>query len=128
METYQRDKIMELIGKAIEKHLPEESLIIFYGSLVRGGFGRTSDIDVALFSKEGLSAKALHEIELSLEEISLLRTIEVVDLGRIKNPLFIEEVLSEGVIWKSSREALSALKRRIQSLRKSKKTLSSQRP
>lgn len=119
---------MELIGKAIEKHLTEESLIIFYGSLVKGGFGRTSDIDVALFSKEGLSAKALHEIELSLEEISLLRTIEVVDLGRTKNPLFIEEVLSEGVIWKSSREALSALKRRIQSLRKSKKTLFSQRP
>jgi predicted nucleotidyltransferase len=128
METYQRNKIMELIGKAIEKHLTEESLIIFYGSLVKGGFGRTSDIDVALFSKEGLSAKALHEIELSLEEISLLRTIEVVDLGRTKNPLFIEEVLSEGVIWKSSREALSALKRRIQSLRKSKKTLFSQRP
>lgn len=116
MDTSQKE-IMDRIGKTLEKYLPEESLIIFYGSLVKGGFSRTSDIDIALFSKEGLSASTLHEIELSLDKIPLLRTVEIVDLGRVKNPDFIERMLSGGGLWKSLEKAFSALKRHLESLR-----------
>jgi len=45
------------------KKLPREALIVFYGSLVKGGFSRASDIDVAIFCKEKLSAKVLLGIE-----------------------------------------------------------------
>jgi len=46
-----------------------------------------------------------------------LRTVEIVDLGRVKNPDFIERMLSGGGLWKSLEKAFSALKRHLESLR-----------
>ncbi|BAU23430.1 hypothetical protein THC_1048 [Caldimicrobium thiodismutans] len=115
----EKERILGLVGASLERLLPEKSLIIFFGSLIEGGFGRTSDIDVAIFSSEKLSAKILAEIEKALEGLPLLRTIEVVDLKRIKNPEFIEKIIAEGYIWKSSEGALSALREHLENLKKS---------
>jgi len=58
----QKEKYLELIGEVLLRKLPDSSLIIFYGSLIKGNFDRLSDIDVAIFSPQGLSAKIMMEI------------------------------------------------------------------
>lgn len=117
-KNHNLENILELIGLTIKEVLKGETLIIFFGSLVKGGFNRTSDIDVAIFTGNRLSAKTIMEIEKALENLPTFRSIDLIDLGRVDNPELIEEVLSEGLIWKSSAELLNALRKRLESLRK----------
>ena len=41
-------RYLELVGKAIEKALDRECLVVFFSSILRQDFGRGSDIDVTI--------------------------------------------------------------------------------
>ena len=109
-----------MVGEAISEALGEsDCLIIFFGSVARGQMSRTSDIDVGIYCKDGLNPKLYLRIIDSIEELPILREVEVVDLKEVKDPSFLANILEEGKIWKGSPDLLKDLKERLESLRKS---------
>jgi len=112
-----RKTYMNLIGNAIEKTLKKECVIVFFGSILDDRFNRSSDIDVAIFCKDKLSAKEIVELKENFEKIPTLRDIDLVDIRNIKSIDFLENVL-EGIIWKNSLELLKDLKKHVESLKK----------
>ena len=112
-----KEKYINLIGKAIEKALSQECLIIFFGSILEDRFNKTSDIDVAVFCKRDLTTKDWFKLEEILEKIPTLRDIDVVDIRKVKNVNFLENIL-KGKIWKSSPDLLKDLKKHVENLKK----------
>jgi len=49
MKKYRAYDYMELVANAIDKVLKKKCIIIFFGSILTDRFGRTSDIDVAVY-------------------------------------------------------------------------------
>jgi len=103
------ERYLRLVGEALERAFPEAD-IIFFGSLVEGGFSyRLSDIDVALYLGRPLTDAEYGRLLKVLEELPLLRRVEVVDLGRVKDQAFLRHIVERGRLWKGSRERLQSL-------------------
>ncbi|MEJ7555043.1 MAG: nucleotidyltransferase domain-containing protein [Aquificaceae bacterium] len=113
------ERYFELIGRTIERALRKDCLIIFFGSAVRENFGRASDIDVALFCSEPLSFTEYSRLLSEIEELPILRDVDLVDLWRVDSYDFLSKILEEGLFWKSSEELMRLLRRRLEGLRKS---------
>ncbi len=115
--AYTKEDYMKLVATTIEKILKDRCLIIFFGSILTERFSRTSDIDVAIFCKEKLKFKDYLKLEDELENIPILRDIDLVDIRDVKNLNFLENIL-RGKIWRSSPELLEDLKRHTESLKR----------
>lgn len=113
------EKYFDLIGRAIEKALVKDCLVIFFGSAVRENFGRTSDIDVALFCSEPLSFAEYSKVLSEIEELPILRNIDLVDLWRVNSYDFLSKIVEEGFFWRSSEGLIRLLKEHLEGLRKS---------
>ncbi len=120
----ERKRYIEAIGKTIERILGRECLIVFFGSVLREDFGRTSDIDVAVFCSEPLTYREYLKVLLELETLPFLRDIDLVDLWRVNSADFLSKIVEEGYFWKSSEGLITLLKGRLKGLRRSEiKTL-----
>ncbi len=111
-------RYLELVGKAIEKALDGECLVVFFGSVLRQDFGRSSDIDVAVFCSEPLKGHEYGRILSEFEKLPILRDIDLVDLWCVNSPEFLSKILEEGFIWKSSEGLMNLLKERLEDLRR----------
>ena len=108
---------MEMVGRALERVLPENSLIIFFGSILTDRFSRTSDIDVAVYSP-GLSDSEFLKLYDAVEELPILREVDIVNLERVKDKEFLKKVLEEGLFWKSSEELVRGLRELLKNLQR----------
>ncbi len=117
IRKYTKEDYIKLVGRALEGALPENSLIIFFGSVLTDRFSRTSDIDVAVYSP-GLSDSDFLKLYDALEELPILREVDIVNLETVKNPEFLRRVLEEGLFWKRREELVRDLRGRLESLRK----------
>lgn len=119
MNRNKKRKYMELIGKAIEDELNQECLIIFFGSILADKFNRTSDIDIAVFCKDGLPDRKYLEILSTIDTLPILREVDLVNLNTTTNVKLIEKIINKGQIWKNSKEAWKGLENHLKSLKKS---------
>ena len=115
--AYTKEDYMKIVATGIEKILKDKCLIIFFGSILTERFNRSSDIDVAIFCKEKLNLKDYLKLEEELENLPILRDIDLVDIRDVKNLNFLKNIL-RGKIWKNSPELLENLKKHIESLKK----------
>jgi len=118
VRAYTKEEYIELVGRAIERALGDRCLIISFGSVLTDRFSRTSDIEVGVFCGRELSPKEYVKALDEIEKVSILREVDFFDLAKVKNGDFLERVLKEGRVWKSSEELLTGLKKRLQSLKK----------
>ena len=114
IERYKR-----LIKKAVNKVFSKDILVILFGSLARGEFDRQSDIDIGIYTGTDISGKKYLEISAQLERLPILREIDLVDLAKVKDASFLEQVIKEGKIWISSERLLKDLKGRLEGMKKS---------
>jgi len=106
-----REKYMKIIGKAIEKVL-KDPVIIFFGSLVEGGFSeKLSDIDVAIYVGRPLTPEEYWELLTEFEDLPIFKKIDLIDLAEVKNKAFLNNILEKGILWRGSKESLKNLKR-----------------
>ena len=120
MKAYTPEEYISMVGSAIEDVLGgRDCLIVFFGSVVRKDLRRTSDIDVGVYCRDGLDPKLYLRIMDRVEELPILRRVDIVDLGEVKDPEFLANVLEEGRVWKSSPDLLKDLREHLESLRKS---------
>ncbi len=117
-KTYKPEDYMRLIGDAIKRSLKKDCLIIFFGSVADGNLRRTSDIDVAIYCREGLSSIEYLQILDQIEGLPILRDIDLVNLCEIKDEEFLKNILERGKIWTGSKELLEDLKRHIKNSEK----------
>ncbi len=119
MKPYAREDYINMIGSAIEDTLGDrDCLVIFFGSVAKGNISRTSDIDVGIYCRGGLDPTLYLRIMDRIENLPILREVEVVDLGEVKDKVFLENVLREGVVWKGSEDLLKDLRERLESLKR----------
>jgi len=122
MDKINRTRI-EII-KLINKHLGTDDYLLFcFGSFVKGNLQKSSDIDLAIYKKNGFFTNEFQEIKEALnEQVKTLRDIDFINLNNKEiNKDLLENILKEGVIWnegKNSKELLKDLKRRLINLKK----------
>ena len=113
-----RTKYMELIAEVTESVVGNNCVIIFFGSILTDKFNRTSDIDVAVFCKDGMSDRKYLEILDRIDKLPILREVDLINLNTTRNAELMEEIISKGQIWKSSEEAWRDLENRLKSLKR----------
>lgn len=92
MEKYGiNQKVLDEICKIAEQYSVEK--VILFGSRARGGFKRTSDIDLAV--KGGDFSRFALDVE---EETSTLLEYDIIDLEREIQPELLESIKTEGVV------------------------------
>ncbi len=107
-----RRDYIEMVGRAVEEALGGmDCLIVFFGSVLRKDFGRSSDIDVAVYCGRELTGREYVDIMDRIEELPILRDVDLVDLAVVKDRGFVKRVLEEGLIWKGSEGLLKDLRR-----------------
>jgi len=118
LKAFTKQDYMNFIGKAIDKALKRESYIIFFGSVLSERFNTSSDIDVAVFCRNKLSAKDFMDTEEEIEKTPVLRDIDVVDLRSLSDKDFLGKIIKEGFIWKSSSELTQDFQELLKNLEK----------
>jgi uncharacterized protein len=78
---------------------PFPVIICLFGSWARGEERRTSDIDIGIWYEDPLPTGTFSRIRTSLEESTIPFRVDLVDLTKA-DPVLIEKVKKEGVIWK----------------------------
>ena len=68
-------------------------------SCASGEAGHASDIDVGVLPQREISAR-LAEIRFQLEEASILRTVDLVDMSLV-DAGFRQKIESEGILWRT---------------------------
>jgi predicted nucleotidyltransferase len=68
--------------------------IMLFGSRARGDHHETSDIDLAIWSTESIS-EFVYILE---EQLPTLLEFDISHMEEVENPLFIEQVLKEGIV------------------------------
>jgi predicted nucleotidyltransferase len=117
VKSYSREDYINLIGNAIENVTGEECLIIFFGSILdEKRFNRTSDIDVAIYCKGKLTSKEYLNIMERLEQLPILRQVDLIDLKTIENTELLKNIVERGRIWRNIPELVRDLKRLLKSL------------
>ncbi len=119
MEQIKKEELIDMIGSAISEALKDENcLIIFFGSIVKGNFDNLSDIDVGIYCGKEIDPILYLKIEEAIENLPILREIDIVDLALVKDKYFLGKIIEEGKVWKGSEELLKDLKRLSEGLRK----------
>ena len=95
LEKEYKDKIIELLTALFPK-----AKIYLYGSRARDTESTRSDIDIAIDAGEKLKSRYIGEAQDVLEATIIPYQFDVIDLNRVPQRLR-EEVLKEGVLWKS---------------------------
>ena len=111
-------KYMEMIAEAIESTICDDCVIIFFGSILTNKFDRTSDIDVAIYCKDGLPNVEYLKILDEIDKLPILREVDLINLNTAMNAKLIEEIVNKGQVWKSSKEAWRDLENHLKSLKK----------
>ncbi|MCK4809380.1 MAG: nucleotidyltransferase domain-containing protein [Candidatus Omnitrophica bacterium] len=116
-----KEKINDFKEKAIrilDNYLGNNYLLFVFGSCVKGGTLRSSDIDLAVYRKETIPGCIMVQAKEALEEgAGTLRDIDLINLtDKNVGVNLLQDILEEGVIWKearSSKELLKNLKKRL---------------
>ncbi|WP_219619897.1 MULTISPECIES: type VII toxin-antitoxin system MntA family adenylyltransferase antitoxin [Bacillus] len=96
----QRDRNLDLLKGIIFKTMSDISVNVYlFGSWARKEEKRTSDIDIALQSKEEIPAVKWIELRERIEESTLPYKVDLVDLSKAA-PVFKEKVEREGILWR----------------------------
>jgi len=118
LKAYTPNDYVEIVGKAIERAINKDCVIIFFGSILTDKFSRTSDIDVGVFCGAPLTPKEYVNVLEEIEKAPILREVDLVDLAKVNDEKFLSSVLERGKVWKSSRELFQNLKKRLENLRR----------
>jgi predicted nucleotidyltransferase len=74
------DLILKKIVKIIRENLSEDYKILLFGSWAKGSALDTSDIDIGILGEKKVPFRIMAKIFNEAEEISTLRSIDIVDL------------------------------------------------
>ncbi len=73
------------------------TLVVLFGSQVRGKTHRTSDVDIGFLSDKTMSLREIADIEFEMAQKLSIPTIELVHLGGMAS-LFLRQVTNEGIV------------------------------
>ena len=112
----------EILG-VFNKFLGDDYLLIAFGSLARGKYDKSSDIDLAVYRNKTISTKLIFEIREELErKVHTLKDIDLINLTEKEINLgLLKNILEEGTQWqkaKNSKELLGNLKKRLVNIKK----------
>lgn len=112
----------EILG-VFNKFLGNDYLLIVFGSLARGKYDKSSDIDLAVYSKKHIPTKIIVEIKEELERnVHTLKDIDVINLTEKEIGVdLLKNILEEGTTWqkaKNSEGLLENLKKRLVNIKK----------
>ena len=96
--------INELQSYCSKNHQLEK--ILLFGSRARGDYHRSSDIDLAVFTKR-ISHTEQNLIEHAINEMSTPLKIDVVFMDRLKKEKLISNIIKEGVIIYEQRKGFT---------------------
>ncbi|MCK4260679.1 MAG: nucleotidyltransferase domain-containing protein [Halanaerobiales bacterium] len=89
-----KDNELKNIVKAIKGFKQIEKAVIF-GSRARGDYKRTSDIDIAIYSKQ-ITSTELNLLRDQLSELDVIYKIDVVDFYGLRKEGLIKNIEDEG--------------------------------
>jgi len=117
------DYLKKEIQGIFNKFLGDDYLLIAFGSLARGKYDKSSDIDLAVYRKKTISTKLILEIREELERnVHTLKDIDLINLTEKEIGLdLLKNILEEGTQWqkaKNSEELLGNLKKRLVNIKK----------
>ena len=110
-----KERYRELIVPLVKRRFPGEVLLVLHGSLARGDRVRSSDIDLAIYKGRPLSAREWLQFTRDLEELPILREIDLIDLAEVEDLALLKKILETGEVWIESRDLLESLKERLES-------------
>lgn len=96
-----KENIIEHI-KDIVKNIKEIEFAYLFGSYATNTYTQNSDIDIAIFVKEGGSLLDAHLHAHHQLEIKLNKEIDVVTLNNAKNFYLVKDILDQGIVIKES--------------------------
>lgn len=100
VEKSWRDQTLNQLKNIVNTTLQTIPVNVYlFGSWARHEEKRTSDIDIALYSKEEIPQKTLVNLYDRIEESTIPYKVDVVDLKDVDSR-FIEKVLEEGIVWR----------------------------
>lgn len=85
---------LKSIVDVIKKYSLEKAVI--FGSRARGDYKKTSDIDIAIYSKE-LSDKEINLLKNELDELDLIYKIDLLEYYRLSKNSLKEKIELEGI-------------------------------
>ena len=91
-----KEYVIDEIKKVLSKYDEIEKVFIF-GSRARGDYKKTSDIDLAIFSK-CISSTNLNLLRDDLYMLDIIYKVDVVDFNRLSKDALKENILSEGIM------------------------------
>lgn len=95
-----RDEIINEVKKIILDELKDVPVRVYlFGSWARGGEKRTSDIDIAIESKECLSSAVIIKLRSTFEESHIPYRVDIVNLDEADKKIY-GKVIKEGLLWK----------------------------
>ena len=97
--TADKQAILQKLSEILYRHAtPEQVDVYLFGSWAKGTEKRTSDIDLAIYSKTNLSPAFLPILKEEFEESTIPYRVELVDLRTVSED-FAQNVLKEGIRW-----------------------------
>ena len=99
-EQKSRHEIINEVKEIILNELKDvPARVYLFGSWARGEEKRTSDIDIAIESKDCLSSAAIIRLRSVLEESYIPYRVDIVNLNEADRKIY-DKVLKEGLLWK----------------------------
>jgi len=89
------DKIVNSIIDIIKKYKVDKAVI--FGSRARGDYKKTSDIDIAIFSKD-MTYLELNLLRDQLDQLYIIYKIDLVQIERLTNKKMLENIEKNGKI------------------------------
>ena len=77
----------------------EKVRVILFGSRVRGGAGKTSDIDIGVIPHNGISPKKMSSLEEKIDNLNIPYMVDLVNLSEA-GKTFYRASLKDAIIWK----------------------------
>jgi predicted nucleotidyltransferase len=95
-----REQTLEMVRQVVLAGLEEYPVKVYlFGSWSRGTERQSSDIDIAIDGECGAPSDILVRLREKLEESTIPYRFDVVDLAEA-NPVLVDKVRKEGVLWK----------------------------
>lgn len=88
--------------KDIVKNIEEIEFAYLFGSYATSSNTKNSDIDIAIFVKEGANLLDTHLSVHHKLEIQLKKEIDIVILNNAKNFYLLKDILNQGIVIKDS--------------------------
>jgi len=86
----------------IVKTIEEIEFAYLFGSYTTNSYTKKSDIDIAIFVKDGVSLLDAHLNVHHQLEIKLQKEIDIVTLNNAKNFSLVKDILTQGIVIKDS--------------------------